>query len=271
MPKSRTGVRKKNYKRKYRKNKNKGYRLNRAQALRVLNEVTHGFMGIEKKFWDTWETNQPITVSTTDSSGGFLVDPEVRLCLNSPSQGDGPSQRDGRQIVMDSLYITGQVIVNSDPAITAPLVNPMVTIFIILDTQTNGAQLNPADVFTNPSGTAVLCGNPLRNLASVQRFKILRTIRLTASDFLGLQLTNPVVTTDPTPVFAQAGAAARFDEYINLKGMKVNFIPTGTESTISTIQDNSIHIMAYRGDSAETDADAAPVEISYNARLRFRG
>ena len=49
----------------------------------------------------------PLT-SPTDASGGEL-NPTGVITLNSVTQGDGKSQRDGRRLTMLSVYVTGTI------------------------------------------------------------------------------------------------------------------------------------------------------------------
>lgn len=64
-----------------------------------------GFQAIEKKFYDTFLIGASIT-APTDVTGGEH-NPSATICLNSVTQGDGESQRDGRHITNTSIEIEG--------------------------------------------------------------------------------------------------------------------------------------------------------------------
>ncbi len=216
------------------------------------NARTGGFLGQELKFYDQKLTATSI-VAPTDASGGE-VDPSATVLLNTVTQGDGESQRDGRAMIMKSIFVTG--VVTSAVAINATInvQRSTVVIYLVLDTQTNGATINSEDVFTNPGANAVLASSPLRNLQFTSRFVILDKVMLT--------LQAPTVVYDGTNV-ELGGTMVPFKLSANLNNMKVVF--TATSETVANITDNSLHVIAYA-----SDLDIVP-KIAYNSRLRFVG
>jgi len=232
-----------------------------AAARMLANATTAGFLGIEKKFLDTCRTQVAIGAAV-DLTGGEY-DPSATSgpggasggcvgCLSCPAQGDTEQSRDGKRIVIDSLVIKGNVNFNSSAsqAVTEPV---KVFVAIILDSQTNGAQLSSEEVFKNLSADAVQNCAPLKNLLSGNRFRILK---------------SHVFDVTPTGI-ASAGAVARFgvqrefDWYIPFKGgMPVN-LNAGTTANVGNVIDNSLHVVAF--------ATLGTAEICYNARVRFQG
>lgn len=227
------------------------------QVRRVLNRRTGGFIGMEKKFFNASRTI-PLT-APTDATGGEC-DPTTLLCLNCPAQGDGEQNRDGRQIGMDAIYIKGMISMASQANQTATDTLPHIMIALVLDTQTNGAQLNSEDVYENPSGFATLASQPFRNLENNQRFKVLQTVSIEPKDIASA--IQPVY--DGTNI-EQQGVTVPFTMYKKLNGMKVNFLTGQTTSVISAIADNSLHIVAYTSNTSLAPA------LLYNSRLRFVG
>lgn len=223
----------------------------------ILNGRTGGFVGLERKFFDS---AQIAAIAAPNNAAGGEVDPTTLACLNCPAQGDSENQRDGRQIAMDSINIRGVVTLAAQTDQTAGDVLPSIIIALVLDKQTNAAQLNSEDVFENPSASAALAANPFRNLEYTGRFRVLRTVEVTAADFAGS--IQPVY--DGTNI-EQQGASVAFSMYVPLKGMKVNFLSGQTTSVIGAIADNSLHMIAYCNSTS-----MAPT-INYNARLRFKG
>lgn len=226
---------------------------------RVLNGRTGGYVGLEKKFFDV-SRSSAISVAT-DASGGE-VDPVAINCLNAPAQGDGESQRDGRQISMDSLTVKGTITINPQAGQTNLDPMPDIFIAIVLDKQTNAAQLNSEDVFENPAGDNRLNAQPFRNLEWTKRFRVLKTMRVTAGDFAsGVIPVNNNAVND----FNSTGVTVPFSCHIPLRGMLVNFVSGITSTTVTAIADNSLHVIAYQ------TSNAYGATIAYTSRLRFRG
>lgn len=208
-----------------------------AQVARALNRRTGGFLAIEKKFVDLFFSGAIATSLT-----GAEADPTA-LCLNAIVQGDGESQRDGRQVILNSVQVKGFVEIPAGTVNT----DRVVEVYVVMDTQTNGAQLNSEDVLVDAAGgsQAVNC---FHNLQYSKRFKVLKHQRF---DMPGYSAWNGTS-------FAQVTSA--FDWYIKLPNVKVNF--TGTTGTVSTIADNSIHVIAVSSQSAN---------LRYSSRVRFQG
>ncbi len=224
-----------------------------------MNRRTAGFIGLEKKFFDSGLTGS-VLAAGTDASGAEH-DPTTLLCLNCPAQGDMENNRDGRQITMSSIQVKGVITIPSIAADAGPD-NTLPTVFIalVLDKQTNGAQLDSEDVFCNVGGAFNLAASPFRELENVQRFRIL------ASRSYNLANASVVPFYQGTAGSAdRQGVQVPFSFYKSLKGMKVNFATGQTTSVIAAIQDNSIHIVAY------TSNTTVATQIDYASRLRFYG
>lgn len=225
-----------------------------AAARLVANAVSMGFMGIEKKFLDTAIASTAIS-AVAALTGGEL-DPAGVGCtgaLSVPAQGDTEQSRDGKRIVIDSLILKGCVS-NPGTASSAVEVASKVFVAVILDTQTNGAQLNSEDVFKNLSAAALTNADPMKNLLFGKRFRILKS-----------------QTYDLTPQGAFAASAnyasndvrRDFDWYIPFKGgLPVN-LNAGTTADVANVIDNSLHVVAF--------STAAGCNMGYNARIRFQG
>ena len=110
-----------------------------------------GFLGIEHKFYDTSLVAAALT-APGDASGGEH-NPSATICLNSVVQGNGESQRDGRNIVQKSLFIEGCIEVPAQINQTLLDTACNVMIAIVWDKQTNGALLSSESVFSNLSGS----------------------------------------------------------------------------------------------------------------------
>lgn len=222
--------------------------------VRMPNLRSGGFVGIEKKFYDTFLAATAIA-SSTDCSGGEY-DPATVQCLNGPQQGSGESQRDGKQIHVSNVSVKGIVTVAVQANVTSTDVAPTIMIALVQDMQTNSAQLRSEDVFENPSGQAYLTPMSFRNLEFVTRFKVLKTVTI------DMEQMEPVY--DGTNIEV-SGRTTKFEihHYFGRDGMDTQF-KDGNEGCTSIVN-NSLHIIAF------TSSTTLAPQISYNSRIRYRG
>ncbi len=223
----------------------------RLRRPRRLNARTGGFLGIELKFYDTSLISSALT-GPTDASGGEK-NPSATISLNTVVQGDGESQRDGRQITMKSIHLKGIIDVPVQANQTVTDTASDVFIALVQDKQTNGALLNSEDVFTNPGADARTATSPFKNLQFQRRFRILAVKKL--------RLPQPTVVWDGTNV-EQGGYQIPWEIY---KSFSIGVNYSATTETIANITDNGLNVIAYTSNST-----AAPT-LSYNSRLRFVG
>jgi len=211
-------------------------------------------MGIEKKFLDTART--PNAVGTAAALTGGEQNPSTGCtgCLSCPAQGDTEQSRDGKRIVIDSVILKGFVRSDAETGV-APANGPKVFVAVVLDTQTNGAELNSEDVFKNLSGDASLNANPTKNLLFGSRFRILKS---QVYDLTPVGITGAVAT------IATEGVRRDFDWYIPFKGGLAVNLNAGTTANVTNVIDNSIHVIAF-------GTSGGVAYIGYNARIRFQG
>ncbi len=213
--------------------------------------IENGFMGRELKFFDSSRAGRAIT-APTDSTGGE-ADPTTLNCIFAPTQGTGEENRDGRRVLMKTIQINGQISCAAQTDVTATDNPPIIYIALVLDKQTNGAQLNSEDVFKNEAATADIAANPLRNLVFSTRFQVLAVRKLIVQ--------NPNMAHDGTNI-EQNGVQMQFNMFKRLN-TKVEF--TANNGTVADIQDNSLHLITYA-----TNIGLVPA-ITYQARTRFVG
>ena len=229
--------------------------VRRKSRTKGINVRTGGLLGVEKKFKD-YSYAQAIA-SPTDSTGGEL-DPTGSsvLCLNAVAQGDGPSERDGRSIRMISLQIQGTFSASQQINQSAMDPGTTFTLWVVHDRQTNGAQMNSEDCFTNPAASSLTAPMPFRNIEYNKRFRILarRTWHI-----------PPMPGTYDGTNIEQAGDVIPFQFFVKLNKMPVNFKAGTTTGVVANIIDNSIHLIGF-----STSNDLV-VTVAYNARLRFVG
>ncbi len=218
----------------------------------TLNPRIGGFLGIELKFYDTFLASGVLAENTDASAGEH--NPSATISLNTVTQGDGESQRDGRNSIVKSLHIKGIINIPVQVNATALDLAPTIFVAIVHDKQTNGALLNSEDVYINPGGTNILGTSLQRNLQFIKRFRVLKTLTLNPEQQQPVwDGTNIEITGSQTP----------FEIHIPNMNIKTNY--SGTTETIANIVDNGLNLIAWT-----TSTNYAPT-ISYNSRVRFVG
>ena len=132
-----------------------------------LNIRTGGYRGLELKFADKeYDANIAVAVA------GSEADP-TQNCLNGVAQGTTESQRIGRVQFVKSVYIKGHLFFR-DATGTGITADDYVRLFLVLDKQTNGAQMNAEDFLDDPTNAA-LDVDAMQNLQYSDRFQLLKT------------------------------------------------------------------------------------------------
>ncbi len=227
----------------------------RAMARYKRNPRTGGFRGIEKKFFDT--ANVDTVIVSNGTSVGGEIDPATILCLNAVAIGTGEEQRIGRKISMHSVHIKGVIEVPVQAAQSALHVSPVIFLALYMDTQTNAAQSQSEEVFRNESGNAIMAAEPFLNLQNVHRFKVLKTIKFA--------LPQTSTGQSAAGTIEQHGYTVPWEMFVKLGGKKVLYDANGTDAQISSIVDNSLHLVAFC-----TDTGIGPL-VSWQCRLRYFG
>lgn len=218
------------------------------------NLVTQGFLGIERKFYDTFLADAAIT-NPNDAAGGEH-DPSATSMISTPVRGDSEQNRDGKQISVINCSIKGTVNIASGELDASPPEGTIVKVCLVLDTQTNGAQIVSENVFKNQAGITKMASNPMKNLLFMNRYRILKSQLFTMTPTGLSHLANDA--------FSHNGVIRQFDWFVPLHNMKINF-NAGTTADIANVIDNSLHIIAY------TSSVIGTPTLSYNARIRFVG
>lgn len=215
--------------------------------MRVPNEV---------KYYDT-SASGTIAGEGLTSPTGLMVDPTTVNCISAPAQGNAATQRDGQVIILTSMHISG-IIRRIPQGGTGTLPFPsQVRLWVVLDTQSNAAQMNSQDCFINPLSIDHTIASPLKNLTFGSRFKILATRTW--------QTPGNTYQQAAGPLYYEAGAQFSFD--IIKKKLRIPVRFNGSSAGVASVVDNSIHVIA-----AHNDANIANLhQIYYNARVRFVG
>ncbi len=172
-------------------------------------------------------------------------------CISGTAQGDTEDTRDGRVYHITACYINGLVSLPVAEMAVAPTGDIQYVIKLVLDTQTNGAQLTATDVMDG-SGTEDTLA--FRNLQHTSRFKILGTRKGIIRPW---NLNEGAVNS-----FAH-GESLRAFNFVWVPKTPLKVICSNTGSTITGITDNSLHVIAC--------ATSTSAQLEYQVRLRFTG
>lgn len=210
---------------------------------------------LRTKFLDTAGTVS--FVAPSDAAGGEM-DPTSGCtgCLSSPAVGTGEQQRVGRKILLKSLQIKGNISGASlgDQADVLPA--PECFLAVVLDKQTNAAQLNSEDVYKNTLANATLAHLPLRDLEQSSRFKVLKEKRWS--------LLLDAVGTDGTSTNTATFKRVSFDWFIQFKRpIRVVFNAVADTADVAQVVDNSIHLVGFANTTNYTPT------LRYNCRVKF--
>lgn len=217
---------------------------------------TGGFIGMNVKYADSWNTGTALTAPTGATGGeigGTIAGTGAVSQLVGISQGTGESQRIGNEVRYSSLYLTGNVSCASQVDQTALDVGTKVFLALVLDTQTNGAQLNSEDVYSNPSATALLAANPIRNMEQSKRFKVLKTWRHSFEP--------PAVSYDGANI-EQGGLTWDFECFLDMDIPQQHKLVAAT-GVVSDVVDNSFHLIGF------TNSTQLAPTVYYNCRARY--
>ncbi len=208
-------------------------------------------MGKELKFLEFARAS--IALTTQNSATGGEIDPTTVNCLFCPQLGTGLENRNGRHCTIKSIHFKG--ILTGANQINLTALNPACSIFIslVLDKQTNGAQLNSEDVYTNSGGSSALGTLPFRDLEMSTRFTVLKEWHFV--------IQSPPVSYDGTNM-EQAGWARHIDYY---KKMNLKMLFSANTGNVTDIRDNSLHLIGWCNNTS-----LVPL-LHYNFRTRFTG
>lgn len=246
--------------------------IRRLRGARRLRRRRYAYPSIkqEPKWFDVSRTLSSIPIPYANTAG-LELDPTAHTggvatpamaCFNCPLVGDGQNNRDGRKIVVTSLEVKGFVIVPSvGNGVAGALPRPVsIWVALVIDTQTNGVQLNSEDVYVYNNIVNIdgqdSC-QPFKNLLFGNRFRTLRMWTMTINDRM------TVLENDNT-VDSQS-VRRPFHYYKKLK-LPVDF-NAGTSADVANIIDNSIHLIA----GASPYLAGGSPQITYSGRIRFIG
>lgn len=221
----------------------------------------------EMKYFDSNLTNTNMTASDGSWPAGTIVDPTgtinlgsasvaTPLCLFAPTVGAALNQRIGRKVKVLKIKIQGTIQTPVQAAQAAADAATSVRIVLVMDQQTNAAQMTGAQLFqTADSATAGL--STFQNPNNFGRFRVLKQKRLT--------LQNPNMTGSPTTADVVQGSL-KVNWKMNVvfsQPITVNFNATNG-GTVADVIDNSFHVLCACDSTALTPA------INYYCRVCYK-
>lgn len=203
------------------------------------------YVPTELKFLDTELSSESFTTTWAAKN------PTTKNCLNAVPEGDGESARNGRVYYVKSLHLKGVVNLPTNEALTDPQADSISRVCIVVDTQTNAAELTATEVMDGGQGKDEFA---FRNLQHTKRFKVIwdKTFHIRPN----------IVNLGAINLFAHGNTNVAFRyNHVFKKPLKV--ICKSDGATVADITDNSIHVIGV--------ADNTLVTLSYQARVRFLG
>lgn len=221
---------------------------------RTRNIRTGGFEGIENKYVDYSVNAQALATAWTSGE----LDPATTLCLNAVTQGTGQSQRDGMVQTINAVHIKGFLQAAATESITTPPSDMIVRLALVVDSQTNAAQLAAENVFDPAANNDI---DSFRNLEYTHRFKVLK------DKMIRIPVASAAQNEGAANLFASGAVRIPFKfNYVFKRPLKVRYSTSADPATIAEIVDNSIHLVGVYS-SAYSEAPS----ISYDSRVRFTG
>lgn len=201
----------------------------------------------EMKYYDTESSAIAIALVTTTWVAGTMADPQASvnlgdaaigtpLCLFAPKVSAALNGRIGRKVKMMKVRIKGMINVPVQAAQAAADTSSLIRLCLVLDTQTNAAQMTGAQLFNDTASGANATVNSMQNPNNFGRFRILKekTFIMANANLVGSPTAADVV---------QTGLLRTFKMSCKFKvPIQVNFNATNG-GTVADLIDNSLHIV----------------------------
>ncbi len=211
------------------------------------NYRTGGYLGLERKFADFESDGDAFATSWAMMEDGTI------LSVAGVAQGNGESNRIGRKMSIHSIHIRARLTSLKQEAATDPVPASYVGRFcLVMDTQTNGAQLTATDVFDNGQTDDILS---FRDLQNSTRFRVLWDRKFSIS--------TQQMAQGGIDLFAHGALSGPIMTYNRQFKKPINVLYSNTTNVIASVVDNSLHIIGI--------ANSTNILLSYQCRIRFTG
>lgn len=221
----------------------------RRRAVGVVrpNARTGGFQGIEMKFIDIESVDDAFATTWATMEDG------TNDVLSGIVQGNGESQRIGRKVQIHSIHLKCFVATDSVETNGTPAADVIGRYCLVLDKQTNGAQLTATDVMDGGQTKDTLA---FRNLQHTRRFQVLwdRKFKLGRSNDTNEANINK---------YGRGKTSTTIMTYNKRFNPPIPVLFSGNDATVSSITDNSLHMIGV--------ADSTLGKLTYQCRIRYTG
>lgn len=216
----------------------------RSRSAALRNVRTEGLLGIELKYKD--EARADVAMSTTLAGGEY--DSAANSCLGGIAQGDAANTRDGNRVVYKGIHLNGYIEIPDAKDQADPPEDGVGWLALVLDKQTNGAQIQCEQVYTCQTSPEI----PFRLIESVKRCQVLW--------YFPFQIHWDYCQTDGanTGSHHAKDISFRVDKKFNIP---CQFNADG--ATVASINDNSFHLIGV--------TNYPGVTLTYECRTRFIG
>jgi len=216
-----------------------------------LDSYTHGD-SLPNGGWAASSMTDPLT--TYDMGNGAIATP-LNLC--SPTIGANIDQRIGRAIKITKVKLRCQLELAADSDSASPP-GQTVRVQLVLDRQTNGAQMNPSALNLD-AGNA---GHVFATLASFTNPNGFGRFKILCDEIIPISQQTLAIVSSSTRI------AAGITKYFTLKyefpeGLVTHFNNTAG-GTVTSIIDNSLHVVAM-----QTDPSNWTLHLAYACRVTF--
>lgn len=202
----------------------------------------------------TWVAATMADPLTTINLGSAAVANPLTLCV--PTVGAALNQRVGRKITILKVKVHGTIIINTQAAQPTADAAAKVRLVLVLDQQTNAAQMTGAQLFNDGTGATTVI-QAFQNPNNFGRFRVLKDKMI--------QLGNLNLTGSPTAGdVIQSGMKVNFKFAVNFKKPIVVHFNATNGGTVADIVDNSLHLVA------ATDSNALSPNLTYYSRVCYK-
>jgi len=201
----------------------------------------------------TWVATTMQDPDTTINLGSAAV--ATPNCLFAPTVGAALNQRIGRKVKVHKIKVTGFVNKGPETAQTTGDEATTLRIMLVMDQQTNAAQMTGAQLMQDASATATTI-NTFQNPNNFGRFRVLKDKRIT---IFNANMAGEVAAAN----VIKEGLKANFKFKIRFRTpIDVHFNATNG-GTVADIVDNSFHIVCGQ-------TPAANCNLSYYSRVCYK-
>ncbi len=203
-----------------------------------------GFIDKELKFDNYVVTSAPMGVVWRNSN------PAALGSISGVTQGDGPTNRDGRVYYIKSIHLRGRIQRGNVEASVTPPPESQGKVIMYLDSQCNGAEPGITDIMQSLTHDEI----GFRNMSNTSRFRILR-------EFSYVMKMDNMAQGGPD-LFAHGFSIVPLEMNVTFNP-PLKVLTDGTTNVVGNLTNYSVGIQTVSSDTLD--------ELTYQSRIRFYG